>query len=855
MPRNIPIIFLGLGSVGSVLLRQVLDTRDVLAQRAGLRLTPIGLADSAGLLFDPNSLSQKTLHAALQAKSDGQRLNTLPKSRPLEDMNDTLRSDAILADVTASPKTEPILRAALNAGCRVILANKHPLTGPWDNARQFLEHSHLRYEATVGAGLPVIATLRYLLNTGDKITTIDGSLSGTLGYLCAELERGVSYSAAVYQARSMGYTEPNPREDLSGRDAARKALILARTTGWPLEMSDLTVEALYPPALADVSTEAFMAATSTLDDEYATRIEAARAQGKTLRYVAHIGPNGGTVGLKAVPQDSPLGALRGPANYVAFHTNRYAETGLVVSGPGAGPQVTAAGVLEDIIKAANLAPERHIPVISNAEKTMPSISNTRKTTPALVMKFGGTSVGSTQAFTQAANIIEEQSQHWKHLVVVVSAMSGVTDTLLESAKAAVQGDEQTHRAIIANLRAKHHKTIDELFNQNNNPIQLRAEVDKLVDELAAFCYGIHILGEVTPRALDAVTSLGERLSARVLAALLRQGGARGTAVDASELILTDNTFQNAAPQLDGTRARISTRLAPLLDDGLIPIVTGFIGSTAEGVTTTLGRGGSDYSAAILADCLNANEVWIWSDVDGVMSSDPNLVPQAQIISDLSYSEMSELAYFGAKVLHPRTIRPVVERGIPLWVKNTFNPACPGTRVTPKPENAPGTVKSVTVIKGLSMVTVEGRGMMGVPGIAARTFSAVASQGTSVLMISQASSEQSISFIVPTEDAPPVIHAIEEEMAAELSRRDVDRVWALDDVVIVTAVGAGMRHTPGVAARIFGALGQGDGDGRHINVIAIAQGSSECSISLVVAAEDALDAVRQIHDKVIVKSDA
>jgi aspartate kinase len=298
--------------------------------------------------------------------------------------------------------------------------------------------------------------------------------------------------------------------------------------------------------------------------------------------------------------------------------------------------------------------------------------------------------------------------------------------------------------------------------------------------------------------------------------------------------------------MEETRARVTSRLVPLLEAGTIPVVTGFIGATAEGVTTTLGRGGSDFSAAVLGVCLDADEVWIWTDVDGVMTADPRIVEDACLVPELSYNEVGELAYFGAKVLHPRTIRPVVECGIPLWVKNTFHPACPGTRIVGTAENRQGTVKAVTAIQGLSMVTVEGRGMMGVPGIAARTFAAVAGQGASVLMISQASSEQSICFLIPEEMAPPVIQAVEDEMSLELARRDVDRVWSLDGVVIVTAVGAGMRGTPGIAARIFGALGRGD-----INVIAIAQGSSECSISLVVEAEAAADAIRKIHKEVIV----
>jgi aspartate kinase len=271
-----------------------------------------------------------------------------------------------------------------------------------------------------------------------------------------------------------------------------------------------------------------------------------------------------------------------------------------------------------------------------------------------------------------------------------------------------------------------------------------------------------------------------------------------------------------------------------------------MGATEQGVTTTLGRGGSDYSAAILGSCVDSDEVWTWTDVDGVMTADPRLVSGAQVIPVLSYAEVSELAYFGAKVLHPRTMRPLIERGIPLWVKNTFNPHLPGTCIVGEPESIPGTIKAVTAIRGLSMVTVEGRGMIGVPGIAARTFSAVASRGASVLMIVQASSEQSICLIIPAEMASPVIGAIEGELALELARRDVDRVWALDDIVIVSAVGWGIRGTPGVAARVFGALSQD-----NINVIAIAQGSSECSVSLVVAANDAAAAVQQIHREVII----
>jgi aspartate kinase len=463
----------------------------------------------------------------------------------------------------------------------------------------------------------------------------------------------------------------------------------------------------------------------------------------------------------------------------------------------------------------------------------------------LVMKFGGTSVGSVKAINQATDIVLEHAKQWDRLVVVVSAMSGVTDALIESARTAVTEEEEDFRGIIADLRARHHDTIEALLPKDDERETLLSTVDNLLDELGAFCHSIHILGEITPRAMDAITGTGERTNARTVAAVLRHKGGKSESVDATKLIVTDDKYQNAAPLMDKTRAKIQERLEPMLEDGIVPIVTGFIGATEEGVTTTLGRGGSDYTAAILADCLDADQVWMWNDVDGVMTADPRMVPDARVIPILSSNEMGELAYFGAKVLHPKTVLPVVQRDIPLWVKNTFNPAASGTRIVREVKENRGKIKAVTAIKGMSMVTVEGRGMIGIPGIAARTFAAVASQGASVLMIIQASSEQSICFLIPTPMAPPVVKALEQEMERELARRDIDRISSRDNVVIVTAVGAGLRDTPGISAKVFGALGKAD-----INVIAIAQGSSECGLSLVVAADDTVNAVQQIHSQVI-----
>ncbi|NLE45370.1 MAG: aspartate kinase [Chloroflexi bacterium] len=464
----------------------------------------------------------------------------------------------------------------------------------------------------------------------------------------------------------------------------------------------------------------------------------------------------------------------------------------------------------------------------------------------LTMKFGGTSVGGAQAIAQAVRLVLDHAKRWDEIAVIVSAMNSVTDALVNGARTAAHGDEQSYRSTVEDLRTRHAHVIEALIESADERTELIRITDCHLREFAAFCHSVMILGEITPRAMDTISSLGERINARIIAALLRQNGVQSEAIDATEIIVTDDAFQNAVPLMDLTRERVAARLRPLLANGVIPVITGFMGATQEGVTTTLGRGGSDYSAAIIGACLDSDEVWTWTDVDGVMTADPRIVPHAQVIPVLSYSEVSELAYFGAKVLHPRTMRPVIEHDIPLWVKNTFNPSCNGSRVVREAESIPGTIKAVTAIRGMSMVTVEGRGMLGVPGIAARTFAAVASQGASVLMIVQASSEQSICFVIPTDAVLGVVRALERELALELSRRDVERVWSHDGVVIVTAVGAGLRATPGVAARIFGALSKGD-----INVIAIAQGSSDCSISLVLDANDTVAAVCQIHDEVII----
>ncbi len=459
----------------------------------------------------------------------------------------------------------------------------------------------------------------------------------------------------------------------------------------------------------------------------------------------------------------------------------------------------------------------------------------------LVMKFGGTSVGTPGAMAQVASLIERYRQDWPHIVVVTSALSGVTDTLLRTARKAAQGEMVSLRQARADLETRHRRVVEALLPQGvQDPVWF--VIQNRLDAFVRLVEAMAVLGEATPRGLDAVAALGERMSAPLLARVLEVRGLPAVTVDAGDLVVTDAHFQAAHPLVEPTRQRIQQRLAPLLEEGRIPVVTGFLGATEDGVTTTLGRGGSDYSASLIASLLPADEVWIWTDVNGVMTADPRLVPEARTVPRLSYREVAELAYFGAKVLHPKAIRPVIEAGIPLRVRNTFDPDGPDTLILARRDDAePGRIMALTVIRDLAMVIVEGRGMLGVPGVAARTFAAVAGTNTSVLMISQASSEQSICFIVPQNTTGKVVAALEEAFQQELARKDIDRIWAMEPVAIITAVGEGLRNTPGVAGRIFGALGQAG-----VNIVAIAQGASEVALSLVVAQEDVRSALQALH---------
>lgn len=479
----------------------------------------------------------------------------------------------------------------------------------------------------------------------------------------------------------------------------------------------------------------------------------------------------------------------------------------------------------------------------------------------LVMKFGGTSLGSAEAIRQAGTLTRKACANWPRVVVVVSAMSSVTNTLLEAAYTAAEGNGERYQVITQQLLEKHLDIINALLTTPEEREQVGQRTEAHLGEFRSLCHAVHVLGEASPRALDAISSLGESIASHIVSAHLREDDCPAVAVRSTELIRTDKVFQSASPEMDVTRVLTRKRLGHVLSSGKVPIVTGFIAATEDGATTTLGRGGSDFTTAIIAACLDADEVWIWTDVDGVMTADPRIVPNARTLEEVSYQEIGELAYAGARVIHPKTIGPVMESSIALWIKNTFNPDGPATQVkannksqavspTISTSRANTTlrkqpIRAVTAIRDQSLITIQGRGMIGVQGIAARTFASVARTYTSVALITQASSEQSICFAVPDSSVNPVITSLEQEFRHEIERGDIDCVQAVNDVVIVTVVGAGIQNTPGVAGELFGALGD-----KGLNVIAIAQGGSECSTSLIVTTDDADKSVQAIHKLIV-----
>ena len=459
--------------------------------------------------------------------------------------------------------------------------------------------------------------------------------------------------------------------------------------------------------------------------------------------------------------------------------------------------------------------------------------------PLQIMKFGGTSVGDAPSIHKVVEIIRHASRE-TDLAVVVSAMSGVTDQLVEAATQSEAGNGDAVETIFKRLRERHHAVLTALIHSAPSRSRISAEAEKVFHEGERLCQGTALLRELTLRARDSISSLGERLSAPLVAAVLAESEVASEAIDATDLIQTDSCHGAADPCMDRTRERCQRRLHPLLRKGVVPVVTGFIGATAEGVLTTLGRGGSDYSATILGAALDADEIFIWTDVDGMMTADPRLVPDACTIEEISYRESAELAHFGAKVLHPKTLRAVTQCGIPLWIRNTFAPERAGTKITSAAPSNAGGVKGLTAIRDVALITVGGPGMAGVPDVLGRTFATTAAVRANILLISQSSSQNDICLVVSSAHASATVEALRREFTPDLAHEKVEHVRLDSTVSMVTVVGQNMRGSE-VVGRTFGALGRAG-----VNVIAIVQGSSECNLSFVVSRADMRAALVTTH---------
>ncbi|HEY0143776.1 MAG TPA: bifunctional aspartate kinase/homoserine dehydrogenase I [Thermoanaerobaculia bacterium] len=457
-----------------------------------------------------------------------------------------------------------------------------------------------------------------------------------------------------------------------------------------------------------------------------------------------------------------------------------------------------------------------------------------------VYKFGGVAVGSAEAIAIAATHVEKVAPR---VAAVVSAANGVTDLLLDAAQAALRDDRAAFFARAKQFELRHEELIAALFRNAARAERLRKILSDASHEMRSMCESVAVLRELTPRAQDTLVSRGERFMARLFVEYLRERGIDAEYVDATDIILTERRLGSLWPNFVRCERAAKKLIAPLLEDRKVVIMPGFLGRGPDGELVTLGRGGTDFSAAILARSLNATAVTLFKEVDGLMTADPKSVPSARLLSELHYREAAELAFYGAKVLHPRTMIPLVDRKIPLFVKNSFREGSTGTRIADdvKPGGYP--VKALTAIHKQALVAIEGSGMIGVPGVAGRAFSALSSAGHSVSMISQASSEASICFVVPANEARHAIGALEEAFVLERKAKLIDRIAADTNVALIAVVGLGMRGTRGIAARTFSAL-----SGAGVNIVAIAQGSSELNITIAVAESDATRALQSLHNE-------
>jgi aspartate kinase len=463
----------------------------------------------------------------------------------------------------------------------------------------------------------------------------------------------------------------------------------------------------------------------------------------------------------------------------------------------------------------------------------------------LVMKFGGTSTGNVNALNHAADIVVAQNGEWDRMVVVVSAMEGVTDMLIDCAEQSLARDKGNYQVIIDELRNKLNAVVWPIFAGDQSYEQLIVLIDSRIQELTNICQRIQLQGKSSPRDMDEIAAIGERINVYIFSALLSNRGIRCQAIEATDLIVTDDCYQAASPIQNETDARVNAVLPPLFAKAIIPVVTGFIGATPNGTTTTLGRGGSDYTAAILGKSLNADEVWIWTDVDGVMTADPGLTPGARLIPEISYSEVYELAYLGAKVLHPKTILAASEANLPLWVKNTFNPQCEGTKIGNCSLTNKFGVSAVTGIFNICLLTAQIMPGRNITKIKIQIVAALTKQGLSPLAVFWDTRERSICIAFSENISNLAIQAFEEDSSLRLPGITFSQPQVTEDMALITLVGREIFITPQILSIVSSTL-----EKAGVNINLLGNGTSPDSLVFSVANKDGEHAIKQIHDEVI-----
>ncbi len=456
----------------------------------------------------------------------------------------------------------------------------------------------------------------------------------------------------------------------------------------------------------------------------------------------------------------------------------------------------------------------------------------------LTLKFGGTSVAGAANIRKVIDIVSQKAQHHQ-LAVVVSAFSGVTDLLVLAGAKASQKDKQ-YKEIISEIELKHKTAVDELI-----PLGEQREVLETLNShfihLKTLLDGCYLLGELSPRTADAIAGFGELVSSCIIAKAMEQAIPKCGFKDSRELIITNANFGKAAVNFEETNARIAAFAK--VNSHKVIVLPGFIASTSDGNTTTLGRGGSDYTAAILANGFQAEALEIWTDVNGMFTANPKLVKQAQPIASISYQEAMELSHFGAKVLYPPTIQPVLNNGIPIWIKNTFEPEQPGTLICHQPEGNNQPIKGITHIDKIALLTLEGSGMIGVAGSSKRLFEVLSRENVNVIFITQASSEHSICIGILNTDADKAKTAIDETFAIEIQQQKIEPCNVEKDMCIVALVGENMKNHQGISGKMFSTLGK-----NNVNIRAIAQGASERNISVVIQEKDVKKALNTLHER-------